>query len=207
MSYRELLEALEKECQEKIGKIRDEEEAEAERIRVGADRHLRKLEEEYELGLSSAARAGAEAVLSEAERTARAKRLTAEKELSERLYQFAVRALPCLRDEKYGDVFGVLVGELPSFCWEVVRVRAEDGDMAKAFFPGAEIAPDDGISGGLDVIAGKGTIRVVNTFEKRLEKAWSGMLPGIMNDVYDFLGTAPDKGGRPARNPGEVDAV
>ncbi len=59
-----------------------------------------------------------------------------------------------------------------------------DIGLAKRHFPGAEIVPDETISGGMDATAEDGAIRVMNTFEKRLERAWREMLPLLIKDVY-----------------------
>jgi hypothetical protein len=32
-----------------------------------------------------------------------------------------------------------------------------------------------------------GKIRVINTFEKRLERAWVDMLPGLLKETYDVI--------------------
>ena len=65
-----------------------------------------------------------------------------------------------------------------------MRVNPEDIELAKAYFPDSEIIPDGNISGGLDVLTGDGRIRVINTFEKRLERAWADMLPELIRDIY-----------------------
>ena len=40
------------------------------------------------------------------------------------------------------------------------------------------------ITGGMDAAMEDGTIRVINTFEKRLELAWADLLPLLISDVY-----------------------
>jgi hypothetical protein len=52
-------------------------------------------------------------------------------------------------------------------------------------FPDTEIKGDDALTGGLEAIADNGRIRVINSFEKRLEKAWHAMLPILISDVYE----------------------
>jgi V/A-type H+-transporting ATPase subunit E len=51
-------------------------------------------------------------------------------------------------------------------------------------FPDAEVIADESISGGLDAATAGGRIRVVNTFEKRLERAWPILLPEMIRAVY-----------------------
>ncbi|MCL4474840.1 MAG: V-type ATP synthase subunit E [Nitrospirae bacterium] len=187
MSYRELIDALNKECEEKVRKIWQEAEAEAEKIRAEVSKRACEMKERYGRDRSSAARTRTDAILSEAGSAARVNRLRAEKELSRRLYQVAVHSLRHLRDERYRDVCLSLAHELPPGPWKVVRVNPEDREVARGFFPGSEILNEPGITGGLEVMGRKGSVRVVNTFEKRLERAWTEMLPEIMKDVYREL--------------------
>jgi vacuolar-type H+-ATPase subunit E/Vma4 len=65
-----------------------------------------------------------------------------------------------------------------------VRVNPEDVALAGKYFPGAEIIPDRNITGGMDASTADGTIRIINTFEKRMERAWTDMLPVLIKDVY-----------------------
>jgi len=188
MGYPELIAALEKECEEKILKIRQEAEAEAERIREEASKRIETMRGECDRDLSAALRTQTETVLSGAMGAARARRLAAEKELSASLYRIAGESLPALRNGRYKKVFESLARELPPGEWEVVKVRPDDEELAKNCFPGSEILKDDGISGGFEVTAKKGSIRIINTFEKRLDRAWAEMLPEIMKGVYGTLG-------------------
>ncbi len=187
MSYRELIDALNKECEEKMRKIRQEAEAEAEKIRAEVSRKIDEMKESHGRERFSAAKARSDAILSEARDTVRANRLKAEEELSCRLYREAVRSLCDLRDGGYRDVFVALARELPPGPWEVVKVNPEDADAARRLFPDAEVLGEPGISGGVEVMGRKGSVRVVNTFEKRLERAWTEILPEIMKDVYRVL--------------------
>lgn len=184
MSYQELINALNKECDGMVRKIRQEAEAEAEKIRAEVSKTAGEMKERYARDCSSAARARADAILSGAGSAARGKRLRAEEELSHRLYQAALRSLCHLRGERYRDVFAALAHELPPCPWELVKVNPEDRELARESFPDSEIFSESGITGGLEVIAKRGGVRVVNTFEKRLERAWPEMLPEIMKDVY-----------------------
>jgi V/A-type H+-transporting ATPase subunit E len=188
MGYPELIAALEKECEEKILKIRRDAEAEAEKIRGETAKRIEMMREECDRNLSAALRKQTGMVLSGAMAAARAARLAAERELSARLYRCAREALPSLRNGRYGEVFEGLVRELPPGEWEVVKVRPGDEGLAGKFFPEAEILKDGGIIGGFEVTAKNGAIRIINTFEKRLERAWADMLPEIMKGVYGSPG-------------------
>jgi V/A-type H+-transporting ATPase subunit E len=187
MGYRELIDALNKECEEKVRKIWQEAEAEAEKIRAEVLKKACEMKESYGRNRSSAANTRTDAIRSGARDTARMNRLRAENELSKRLYHVAVHSLNRLRDKGYSDVLLSLVRELPPGPWEVVKVNPGDREAIKGFFPDSEIQNEPGITGGVEVISGKGNVRVVNTFEKRLERAWTEMLPEIMKDVYKEL--------------------
>jgi V/A-type H+-transporting ATPase subunit E len=188
VAYPELIDALRKECEEKIRKIWEEAEGEAGKTREEASERLGKMRAEYDRDLSGAVRSRTETVLSEARSAARAVRLTAEKELSARLYRVAQESLPLLRNDRYRDIFESLAGELPQGEWDVVRVRPGDREIARSCFPVSRIQEEEGISGGFEVTSESGRVRIVNTFEKRLERAWAEMLPGIMKDIYETPG-------------------
>ena len=104
--------------------------------------------------------------------------------LSERLYRISHASLGRLRNQEYEGFFKNMAAELPLLPWKTVRVNPEDVGIARKHFPGAEIITDEGISGGMDVITGDGKFRVINTLEKRLERAWGDILPHIMKEFY-----------------------
>jgi len=188
MSYQELIGALNRECEERVRQIRQAAESDAGKVRAEVLKKVCEIKESYGREQSSAARTQTDSILSKARDTARSNRLRAEKELSCRLYSVAVRSLRHLRDERYRDVFLSLVNELPPGLWEVVKVNPEDRDFVRGFFPDAEILDSGpGITGGLEVVGRNGSVRIVNTLEKRLERVWSEMLPEIMKDVYREL--------------------
>jgi len=183
MGYQELIDSLLKEGEEKVRVILKEAEAEGAKIWEEASRKTGELEQYYTRHLSAAVKEETEAILSEAGMKARMILLSAEKELSDRLYKIAVKSLPLLRDNRYPDLFVALFQELPSHQWQVVRVHPEDKGRAKICFPEAEVLSDSAISGGLDVMTEDERIRVTNTFEKRLACLWIEMLPGLMKDI------------------------
>ena len=47
------------------------------------------------------------------------------------------------------------------------------------------------ITGGMDAETADGAIRVVNTFEKRIERAWADLLPLLIKDVYQEATDGP----------------
>ncbi len=183
MGYHELIDSLHREGEEKVRAILKEAEAEAAKIREEASRKTGELERHYTRNLSTAVKEETEAILSEAGKKARMILLSAEKELSDRLYKIAVKSLPLLRDNRYPDLFDALFKELPSHQWQVVRVHPDDKGRAQTCFPDAEVLSDSTITGGLDVMTEDERIRVTNTFEKRLAGLWIEMLPGLMRDT------------------------
>jgi V/A-type H+-transporting ATPase subunit E len=184
MGNGEFIEALRREGEEKIRTICQEAEAEAERIRADASGRISRIRETLGRTNLIVLKEQAGAIVLEADREARMVQLSAGKELSGRLYEVAVKALARLREKRYPEVFDALAHELPLYNWQVVRVNPHDEERAKECFPGSEIISDEGITGGLDVIDKQGNIRVVNTFEKRLENAWMDILPELIKDVY-----------------------
>jgi V/A-type H+-transporting ATPase subunit E len=184
MGNGEFIEALRREGEEKIRTICQEAEAEAERIRGDAAGRISRIRENLGRTQLVAVKEQAGAIVAEADREARMILLSAEKELSGRLHAVAVKALASLREKRYPEVFDALAHELPLYNWQVVRVNPHDEERAKECFPGSEIKTDEGITGGVDVIDKEGNIRVINTFEKRLENAWIDILPELMKDVY-----------------------
>ena len=115
----------------------------------------------------------------------RRKKLLAERALADRLYGLAQSSLPALRNVGYRDMFVSFAQELPRFAWKTIRVNPGDGALAREQFPGAEVQFDKTITGGLEAISDGGEVRVVNTFEKRLERTWEEMLPEIMKEVKE----------------------
>jgi V/A-type H+-transporting ATPase subunit E len=185
MGGRELIESLQRMADEKTRAIRREAEAEAEGIRVETAAKIEQMRQEYDRLRAGRAEEETARALSEADSRARMSRLTAEGGLSRRFFSHASSRLGRLRDGQYPGRFSALVGELPRRQWERVSVNREDLGRGREFFPGAEIIADDRISGGVEVAIEDGKIRVINTFEKRLERVWEDLLPDLMKDAYE----------------------
>jgi vacuolar-type H+-ATPase subunit E/Vma4 len=184
MGCEELIGALRRSADEKVRLIWKEAEDEAGKIREEASRKISELREDYVKTQSSAAGTEAEKILSAAADKARMTGLSSQKILSDRVFLLALSCLPLLRNEGYGDVFSDIARELPRFPWQRVRVNPDDRHLAKEYFPGAEILADENIVGGVDAMVEAGKIRVINTFEKRLERAWVDILPGLIKDIH-----------------------
>jgi vacuolar-type H+-ATPase subunit E/Vma4 len=184
MSCKELIESLRKAADERVLLMRQEAEREAGAAKTDVARRLGQLRDDVKVKQAAARRDANAQALSAANNRAREIRLVAEKELSARLKSAAALALPALRKAGYEAAFGKMVRELPALAWHTVRVNPGDVELAGNYFPGAEIVPDRNITGGMDASTKDGSIRIINTFEKRLERAWSDMLPLLIKDVY-----------------------
>ncbi len=184
MSSRELIESLRRSGDEKIRLLRQEAEQEAGALRAAASAKIEELRKQYADKLSAAAGEETIRALAEAGNKARTLRLAAEKVLSDRLLSVSRASLQQLRDAAYPAIFEKMVLELPSLAWNLVRVHPADVNLARKYFPEAEIVPVETISGGVDATVRDGTIRVVNTLEKRLERAWNELLPPMVKDAY-----------------------
>ena len=185
MGYRELIESLREEGEEQINRIREEAGAEAEKIKAGLSARLAGIKEEHKKTLLRTAESQGKSIISEAESGARTTRLEAEGALSERLFSLAVSCLHRLRNENYNDVFGRLANELPKGQWTEVRVNPGDTETTRKYFPESTVIPVQKITGGMDVTSRDGRLRIINTFEKRLEMIWQELLPLLIRDIYN----------------------
>ncbi len=181
MGCEELIASLKKEAEEKIREIWRGVEEEAGKTRTGFSLRLEALREANASGNSS--ESDRMKILLDAQYRARTIRLISEDRLSARLYTLAVSSLHLLREEGYEDIFHKLALELPPLGWRAVRVNPDDSGLAKKYFPGAKILVEKDVTGGMEAEAEEGEVRVVNTFEKRLERAWPQMLPGLFAEI------------------------
>jgi vacuolar-type H+-ATPase subunit E/Vma4 len=85
-------------------------------------------------------------------------------------------------------MFEALADEIPGRAWPRVRVNPADSDLARHRFPDAEILADDDIVAGLVVEDDDGRIRIDNTLETRLARAWPQILPGIVGEAMKEAG-------------------
>jgi len=187
MGYRELIESIQREAEEKIRTIWHEAETHTEKLRSESEEKLELMRQQYSEMQSSAVKEQVGGILSEASNRARIIRLSAEASLSKRLYSIALSSLGILRNENYKNVFCALAAELPSFKWQTVKVNPEDNWFAKECFPDSEIISDPAITGGMEVTTEDGGIKIINTFEKRLENGWTEIVPALIRDVYKEL--------------------
>jgi vacuolar-type H+-ATPase subunit E/Vma4 len=184
MSSVELIESLRRAGEENIRAVKREAEQETAALQAAAARKIADLQKQYGERLAAVSGDELRRASAEASNRARALRLGAETTLADSLYSIARFSLHQLRDDRYPAVFEKLVRELPALPWKIVRVHEADVDLARKYFPDAEISPVKHISGGVDVAMADGAIWVINTFEKRLERIWADLLPQMVNDVY-----------------------
>lgn len=180
MGCDELIGSLRKEAEAKVREIWSKAEEEAGMIRADLSQRREAMRQENSYGQSSEE---VRKIQLDAETRARIIKLESADRLSMRLYSLAISCLVFLREENYGEIFGRLVHELPSCQWLGVRVNPLDSDLAKKYFPEAKITADKDIAGGLAADDGEGKAKVVNTFEKRLEKLWPQILPHLLGDI------------------------
>lgn len=187
MDCDELIKSLRTRAEEKIQTIQREAKEEAALIQQEIELKIRSLREEYEntVTAESAKRAGH--ILSDAQNRVRLLTISNNRKLSDRLYRLTRSSLGLLRKEEYPNVFNALALELPPLSWTSVTVNPEDAAIARTSFPGAEIIPDENISGGVDATTGENKVRVINTLEKRLERAWEDIIPDLIKEYYETV--------------------
>ena len=184
MNCEELIGSLWEGAEKKIGAIIREADEEEARIAGEALLSIGRLREESQQRCSSVSRKRTEEAIAGAEKKARLMNIAEDLRLSERLYRISRSSLRMLMDRDYQGYFRLMADELPELDWKTVRVNPEDAQLAQEHFPEAGIITDDSISGGMDVMTAGGSIRVINTFEKRLERAWGDILPDMMKEFY-----------------------
>jgi vacuolar-type H+-ATPase subunit E/Vma4 len=188
VSHPELIEALRKAAEERAAAIWDAARAEADRCRSEAGGESASQRERAAEEDAAAAKALSEAAMAEAEHEASRIVLAARVTLGERVYGIARAALPRFRDGGYRAMFEALADEIPGRAWPRVRVNPADSDLARHRFPDAEILADDDIVAGLVVEDDDGRIRIDNTLETRLARAWPQILPGIVGEAMKEAG-------------------
>lgn len=189
MGYQELIESLRAEGEDKIRKLWNSAEAEGEKIKEDTSVKVERLRSEFSKKKEKMEQEIRGDILSEANKKAREIRLSSETELAGRFLPVAMSCLSTLRNEKYVDSFVSLVRELPRVTWKEARVNTEDMNLAKEFLKGVKVTTDDSISGGLEVVSEEKRMRIINTFEKRLERAWEKLLSDLMKDACEGLDT------------------
>jgi V/A-type H+-transporting ATPase subunit E len=184
MGSRELIESLQRAGEESIRLLRKDAEQQAEALQASLSEKIAELRRHFSEELAAAEKVELRRGLADADSRVRAIRLAAEKDLADRLFSIARDSLTGLRDDGYPAIFEKLARELPALPWKVVQVHPADMDIARKHLPDSEIVPVETIAGGLDASNADGTIRIINTLEKRLELAWVDLLPKMISDAY-----------------------
>lgn len=191
MGCKELIASLKEAASVRVNAVWSEASAEADAARAACAQKVGQAKEEA--GRIMTARLAL--IRSQAHLETRSKerglRLAADRKLADLLYSIATSRLRMLRAHGYDAVFQAMVQELPRFPWASVKVHPEDVGLARTFFPQAKITTVETISGGLEVTSDDGLVTVVNTCEKRLERAWESMLPELIKEAIDGTSTRP----------------
>jgi V/A-type H+-transporting ATPase subunit E len=193
LGLEELLNSLKKNEQKQIDDIWRAVQSEAETLRTQVTEAIDDITRKHAEQLASACRKSRRTILSESEIKTREKKLFAFQALDEALKRAAAGQLPLLRQQNYAEVFASLVAELPAMEWEKIVVNPADLELAAKFFANDIVHPDPLISGGLLAETSNSRIIVDNTFEKRLERKWPYILPGILAEFekrYEKPGSA-----------------
>lgn len=183
MSQEILIQDLRQKSRDRISELWREAEGKAESLRIEQEEAFALLKEENDSRLQEVERSVAAPIIFAAEKKALLVVDEALRKLSERLYALAHSMLPYVRQNEYGKIFAGLVEELPPLEWETVTVNALDEELARSYFPGAEIRTDSSMSGGFVTSGDNDRYRVINTLERRLEKAWPFILPALLKEV------------------------
>jgi vacuolar-type H+-ATPase subunit E/Vma4 len=180
MSREALIDSLRAKAAEDAEAIWRDARADAEKCRREMAQSLeRRREERQQAAAAVARRLDDEA----AQHRAREMRMNAAIMLADRLQQVARSELPALRGDAPEQLFAALANELPDREWQRVTVNRADRDIARQRFPRAEIVCDEAVTGGMEVEAEQGRIRISNTLETRLATAWPDILPALIQDV------------------------
>ncbi|MDH4164343.1 MAG: V-type ATP synthase subunit E family protein [Nitrospirota bacterium] len=187
MGCRELIESLRQAGDGRARAARAEAEQEAERIKADAAGRIARVREANERKRADGAARHEATVLAEANAEARRIRIRADRLLAERLQAAARSGLSSLRNVGYEGVFRGFAREMPRVPWKKVQVNPADEPLAREIFPDAEIVTDSSITGGFVALSEGDQVRVVNTFEKRLERLWDEILPDMINEVREMF--------------------
>lgn len=114
-------------------------------------------------------------------------RLHAEAALEERLLLLARQILPELAGDDRSALWKALCEELPAGDWTGLKVHPADQELAGRDFPSAEIDCDSTLGGGLVVTNTDSTIRIDNSLDCRLMRAWPDLLPKLLTELRKWV--------------------
>ncbi len=188
MGLEKLISTLQANKQKQIDDIWQQANDEADSIRQQTAEEIAKITEEHADQLASACQKSVRSIVAEADIKARKKKLFAYQGLDKALHAAAIKQLPKLRELNYEHVFAQLAKELPDSQWEKIIVNPSDVDLAAKFFNKSSVQPETAITGGLIAVTSGGFITVDNTFEKRLDRKWSHILPELVKKIETKYG-------------------
>ncbi len=110
-------------------------------------------------------------------------RLHAESALEERLLVLARQILPELANDDRSRLWQASCEELPAADWTRLKVHPADQEFAGRDFPTAAIECDEALGGGLIVTNADGMIRIDNSLDCRLLRAWPDLLPKLLSEL------------------------
>ena len=188
MGLEKLISSLKKNEQKQIDDIWQQARAEADSLRKQIAEEIDKISEEHAGQLASACQKSARGIFAEAETESRKRKLFSYQYLDEALHAAAMKQLSKLREVHYENVFAQLVKELPDGQWEKILVNPSDTNLAAKLFNKNIVQPDKAIIAGLVAVNADCKIVVDNTFEKRLERKWPYILPGLIKKIEEKYG-------------------
>jgi len=178
-----LLEHLRALGEEKVTTIWQQAEAEVQRQKEEAAAVLAEERRRHHLQELQALEIFGRSLMRAAEEKSWQRRFEVETCLAQRLYELARTQLPWLREQCGSKLFKALAEELPKVKWRFLSVNEGEIDLGRRYFPEAQITVNADISGGLVAESEDGAIKVINTLEKRLERAWPQMLPELFRKI------------------------
>jgi len=183
VAQKELLASLRRKGEETIAELK----AEAERQAAAIEQEFAARMREKKQALASEFRAAREGLarktVLEAERKKREMHTRAKGELADRFAAIARKLLPALRKDNYELFFARLASEIPATGIERIAVSPKDLELAKRFFPQADVVADAAITGGLRASGENSGLSIDNTFEKRRQRAWQQLLPRLIEEA------------------------
>jgi V/A-type H+-transporting ATPase subunit E len=167
--------------EEKVKAFWQEAEAEVQRYTVAEETALAEEKRRCRMQREQALLELGRSLMREVEEKVWQRQSLVEARLAGRLHELATKELSWLREQCGSRLLTTLAGELPAaVVWEQVRVSEREVELARQLFPGAQVQGDRSIAAGLVAQSAHGKIMVVNTLEKRLERAWPQLLPEML---------------------------
>jgi vacuolar-type H+-ATPase subunit E/Vma4 len=184
MGESELKRALQREGEEQICNFWQQAETVVALRRKEIKAELMQLRHETDRQLQGEATELRNNLLFEAQTRAMGCRLHEEAALEERLLHLARQLLPELASNGRAVLWKKLCEELPESDWMTIKVHPADQTLADQDFPAARIESDETLGGGLIVTNAEGTIRIDNSLNCRLLRAWPDLVPKLLGEFH-----------------------